>query len=143
MNRLVLGLALGTTAALAASAAEVPIIDPGYAKYQSFDDEIALGNAELAAASEVPIIDLGYAKYQGYYNETSNYTGYEGVRYAATTSGMWMIILNYSRFELIYCFPRRQSVESSSTSNFPRRSSTSHSSPTRMSKLYRSLSYRF
>lgn len=54
---------------------------------------LALGTGVLAATSQVPIIDLGYAKYQGFYNETSNVTSYEGLRYAATTSGMRIITI--------------------------------------------------
>lgn len=57
---------------------------------QRFITLLAIGFAALAYASQVPVIDLGYAQYQGSYNATSNVTSYEGIRYAATTSGMRM-----------------------------------------------------
>ena len=38
-----------------------------------------------------PIVDLGYATYKGVFNQTSNITGFLGIRFAAPPIGMVLI----------------------------------------------------
>ena len=38
-----------------------------------------------------PIVDLGYATYKGVFNQTSNITGFLGMRFAAPPIGMALI----------------------------------------------------
>ena len=39
-----------------------------------------------------PIVDLGYATYKGVFNQTSNITGFLGIRFAAPPIGMVLIL---------------------------------------------------
>lgn len=49
---------------------------------------LTLVSATAVLAAGSPVIDLGHSRYRGSYNETSNVTSYEGIRFAASPSGM-------------------------------------------------------
>jgi len=49
-----------------------------------------LSHLTLAQTTEDgPIVDLGYAQYQGVFNDTTNVTTFNGIRYASAPVGMW------------------------------------------------------
>jgi hypothetical protein len=51
---------------------------------------LATAVAAVSVAAQAPVIDLGYARYQGAYDPTINVTGYRGIRYAAAPSGKFL-----------------------------------------------------